>query len=37
MIPAGWVVMIVSLGFVLGLVCFCFYRVFSGPQEDDRP
>ena len=37
MIPAGWVVMVISLGFVLGLVSFCFYRVLSGPREDDRP
>ena len=36
MIPAGWVVMIISLGFVLGLVSFCFYRVFSRPQEGDH-
>ena len=36
MIPAGWVVMIISLGFVLGLVSFCFYRVLSGPQQPGR-
>ena len=33
MIVAGWVVMIISLGFVLGLVAFCFWRVLTTPPE----
>ncbi|UCG34210.1 MAG: hypothetical protein JSU68_06155 [Phycisphaerales bacterium] len=35
MIAAGWVMMIISLGFVLGLVAFCFWRVLSTPPEDE--
>ena len=31
MTPAGWIFMIGSIGFVLGLVSFCFYRVLSKP------
>jgi hypothetical protein len=37
MTPAGWVMMIASLGFVLGLMAFCLRRVLArpGPQEPD--
>ena len=28
---AGWILMIGSNGFVLGLTAFCFYRVLSKP------
>ena len=33
--PAGWIMMIVTCGFVLCLAIFCFYRVLttSGTQE----
>jgi hypothetical protein len=29
---AGWVFMIGSIGFVLGLLSFCFYRVLRKPS-----
>lgn len=32
MTTAGWIVMVLSLGFVLGLVGFCFYRVLTSPR-----
>ncbi len=32
MTPAGWVFMIASLGFVLGLITFCFHRVLTKPS-----
>ncbi len=28
----GWVFMIGSLGFVVGLIAFCFYRVLAKPS-----
>jgi len=31
MTPAGWAIMIVSVGSVLALTAFCFYRVLSLP------
>ena len=35
MTAAGWILMAGSVGFVLGLTAFCFYRVFrsSDPRE----
>jgi hypothetical protein len=33
---AGWIFMLCSLAFVLGLVLFCFFRVLSTPEADDR-
>lgn len=33
MTPAGWAVMIVSIGSVLSLVSFCLYRVLTLPPE----
>ena len=32
MSPAGWIVMLLSVGFVLGLTTFCFYRVLASPK-----
>jgi hypothetical protein len=32
--PAGWVVMLLSIGFVLSLVSFCLYRVFKLPPVE---
>lgn len=29
----GWVVMLVSMGFVVCLFLFCFYRVLTTPQS----
>ena len=34
MTVGGWIFMIVSVGFVVGLVSYCFYRVLTLP--DDR-
>ena len=34
MTTAGWIVMVLSLGFVLSLVGFCFYRVLTAPPRD---
>ena len=36
MTPAGWVFMACSLGFVLALVGFCFYRVFATPATTEH-
>lgn len=33
MTPAGWLVMLLSVGFVLGLTVFCFYRVLRTPKS----
>lgn len=32
MTPAGWIFMLSSIGFVLALVGFCFYRVLRAPR-----
>jgi hypothetical protein len=34
MSPAGWLMMIVSYGVVLGLSAFCFYRVLMTPGTE---
>jgi hypothetical protein len=37
--PLGWVFMLSSVSFVLGLTTFCFYRVLVShvePPEDDN-
>jgi hypothetical protein len=31
--PAGWAIMIVSVGSVLVLTAFCFYRVLTLPPQ----
>ncbi len=36
MTAGGWIFMLTSVGFVLGLVGFCFYRVLTG-SEDRQP
>jgi hypothetical protein len=33
MTAAGWTIMILSVGSVLALVSFCFYRVLTLPPE----
>lgn len=33
MTPAGWVLMIGSVGFVLVLTAYCFYRVLTAPRR----
>ena len=34
MTPVGWMFLIVSVGFVVILTAWCFYRVLGGPPED---
>lgn len=34
MSPLGWLFLIASVGFVVGLTAWCFYRVLSAPPED---
>ena len=39
MTAGGWISMLVSVSFVVGLVSFCFYRVLTGtggPPPDDH-
>ena len=36
MTGAGWLLMLGSLGFVVGLVAFCFYRVLTTPTASNR-
>lgn len=31
MTVAGWVIMLASVGFVVGLTAYCFYRVLTSP------
>lgn len=35
--PAGWVVMVTSIVFVVALVAFCYYRVLTAPSPDGLP
>jgi len=35
MTTAGWIFMICSIGIVVSLVTFCFYRVLSQPESTD--
>ena len=35
MTVAGWIIMLSSIGFVVGLLAFCFYRVLSKPAAAD--
>lgn len=32
--PAGWTIMIVSIGSVCALTAFCFYRLFTLPPRE---
>jgi hypothetical protein len=34
MTPAGWAIMVVSVGSVLALTVFCFYRVLTLPPSE---
>jgi hypothetical protein len=34
MTPAGWTIMIVSVGSVITLTAFCFYRVLTLPAPE---
>ncbi len=33
----GWIMMICSLTFVVGLTAWCYWRVLSLPPEDSKP
>ena len=35
--PIGWLLMICSLTFVVGLTGWCNYRVLSAPKEPAKP
>jgi len=34
---AGWIFMLVSVGFVVSLVSYCYYRVLTAPKEIVEP
>lgn len=34
--PAGWIIMLLSVGSVLSLVSFCLYRVLTLPPEEEE-
>jgi hypothetical protein len=36
MTPAGWIIMILSVGSVTSLLTFCFYRVLRKPSSTDH-
>jgi len=36
MTPLGWIMMIVSVGCVLTLVTYCFYRVLHAPKTTEH-
>ncbi len=36
MTQAGWTMMVLSVGFVLGLAAFCFYRVLTTPRSEEQ-
>ena len=36
MTAGGWIFMLLSISFVVGLVGFCFYRVLSVPAGQNR-
>jgi hypothetical protein len=33
---AGWIFMLCSMGFVIGLLAFCFYRVLAKPTATEH-
>jgi hypothetical protein len=37
MTSGGWIFMLVSVGFVVGLVIYCYYRVLTAPKEIVEP
>ncbi len=36
MSPGGWIFMLASNGFVLGLLVFCFFKVLAKPRTAGR-
>jgi hypothetical protein len=34
MTTPGWIMMLISVGFVIGLLLFCFYRVVTTPKSE---
>ncbi|HVS09832.1 MAG TPA: hypothetical protein VMS76_08145 [Planctomycetota bacterium] len=37
MTTGGWIFMLVSVGFVVSLVTYCYYRVLTAPKEIVEP
>ncbi len=37
MTTAGWITMFVALGFVWGLVIWCYRRILRSPQDEKVP
>jgi hypothetical protein len=37
MTPAGWILMILSISFVVTLVSWCYYQVLTTPGESTEP
>jgi len=33
---SGWIMMILSIGTVLGLAIFCFYRILKAPRTEEH-
>jgi hypothetical protein len=37
MTAGGWIFMLISVGLVIGLTAWCYYRVFTAPAETTEP
>jgi hypothetical protein len=37
MTAGGWIFMSLSVGLVIGLTAWCYYRVFTSPGESTEP
>ena len=35
--PVGWILMLTSLTFVVGLTGWCYYKVLNAPKEPPKP
>jgi len=35
--PEGWLFMVLSIGFVVALTAWCYYRVLTAPKETTEP
>jgi hypothetical protein len=36
MTTPGWIMMLLSIGFVIGLLLFCLYRVTTTPKSEEH-
>jgi hypothetical protein len=36
MTTGGWIIMVLSVGFVTGLLAWCIYKVFAEPQAPGK-